>query len=166
MIHCSINDCTTRAFTLVVGCPWWWFRDFLRNAEFWSTTWNSAKFRGIVTVKFSGIQYIFAQECTLWSFLVPPRAKKTKLVVKIYSLNNRSQGCSQIFMRKRSKRSLHCNSNSVYIFLFWEQPGLSPNFHIQVSLRDLYIPRISLHISSSRTGRPIHSQTHECRNWN
>jgi hypothetical protein len=62
MIHCSINDCSTRAFTLVVGCqcPWRWFRDFLRNAEFWSNARNSAKFRGIVTVKFSGIQYIFA----------------------------------------------------------------------------------------------------------
>ncbi len=49
----------------------------------------------------------------------------------------------------------HCNGNSVYIFLFWEQRGLSPNFHIHVSLSDLYSPRISLHISSSRTGRPI-----------
>ncbi len=35
------------------------------------------------------------------------------------------------------------------------RPHLSPNFHIHVSLSDLYIPRISLHISSSRTGRPI-----------
>ncbi len=49
----------------------------------------------------------------------------------------------------------HCNGNSVYKFLFWELRGLSPNFHIHVSLIDLYIPRISLHISSSRTGRPI-----------
>ncbi len=51
--------------------------------------------------------------------------------------------------------SIHCNGNSEYIFLFWELRGLSPNFHIHVSLSDLYIPRISLHISSSRTGRPI-----------
>jgi len=35
----------------------------------------------------------------------------------------------------------HCNGNSVYIFLFWELRGLSPNVHI--------------HISSSRKGRPI-----------
>jgi len=41
------------------------------------------------------------------------------------------------------------------IFLFWEWRGLSPNFHIHVSVSDLYIPRISLHMSSSRTGRPI-----------
>ncbi len=50
---------------------------------------------------------------------------------------------------------LHCNDNSVYIFLFWELRGLSPNFHIHVSVSDLYIPRIGPHISSSRKGRPI-----------
>ncbi len=50
---------------------------------------------------------------------------------------------------------LHCNGNSVYIFLFWELRSLSPNFHIHVSVNDLYIPRIGPHISSSRKGRPI-----------
>ncbi len=49
----------------------------------------------------------------------------------------------------------HCNGNSVYIFLFWELRGLSPNFHIHVSVSDLYIPRIGPHISSSRKDRPI-----------
>jgi hypothetical protein len=49
----------------------------------------------------------------------------------------------------------HCKGNSVYIFLFWELRGLSPNFHIHVSVSDLYIPRIGPHISSSRKGRPI-----------
>jgi hypothetical protein len=28
----------------------------------------------------------------------------------------------------------------IYIFLFWELRGLSPNFHIHVSVSDLYIP--------------------------
>jgi hypothetical protein len=65
---------------------------------------------------------------------------------------------------------LHCNGNSVYIFLFWELRGLSPNFHIHVSVSDLYISRIGPHFSSSRKGRPIveyiiRSQTHECGNW-
>ncbi len=64
----------------------------------------------------------------------------------------------------------HCKSNSVYIFLFWELRGLSPNFYIHVSVSDLYIPRIGPHISSSRTAVQsweyiIHSQTHECGNW-
>jgi hypothetical protein len=65
---------------------------------------------------------------------------------------------------------LHCNGNSIYVFLFWELRGLSPNFHIHVSVNDLYIPRIGPHISSSRKADPsweyiIHSQTHECGNW-
>ena len=49
----------------------------------------------------------------------------------------------------------HCNGNSAYIFLFWELRGLSPNFHIHVSVSDLYIPRIGPHISSSRKIRLI-----------
>ncbi len=49
----------------------------------------------------------------------------------------------------------HCNGNSVYLFLFWELRGISTNFHIHVSVSDLYIPRIGPHISSSRKGRPI-----------
>ncbi len=50
---------------------------------------------------------------------------------------------------------MHCKGNSVYIFLFWELRGLSPNFHIHVSVSDFYIPRIGPHILSSRKGRPI-----------
>ncbi len=38
---------------------------------------------------------------------------------------------------------------------FWELRGLSPNFHIHVSVSDLYIPRIGPHISCSRIGRYI-----------
>jgi hypothetical protein len=37
---------------------------------------------------------------------------------------------------------MHCNENPIYGFLFWELRGLSPNFHIHVSVSDLYIPRI------------------------
>ncbi len=40
-------------------------------------------------------------------------------------------------------------------FLFWELRGLSRNFHIHVSMSDLYISRIGSHISTSRKGRPI-----------
>ncbi len=36
--------------------------------------------------------------------------------------------------------------NPIYVFLFWELRGLSPNFHIYVSVIDLYIPRICPHI--------------------
>jgi hypothetical protein len=36
----------------------------------------------------------------------------------------------------------HCKENPNYVFLFWELSGLSPSFHIHVSVSDLYIPRI------------------------
>ncbi len=50
----------------------------------------------------------------------------------------------------------HCNENTIYVFLFWELRGLSPNFHIHVSASDLYILRIGPpHISCSRVGRSI-----------
>jgi hypothetical protein len=38
----------------------------------------------------------------------------------------------------------HCNENPINVFLFWELRGLSPNFHIHVSVSDLYIPHIWL----------------------
>jgi hypothetical protein len=41
---------------------------------------------------------------------------------------------------------VHCNENPICVFLFWELRGLSPNFHIHVSVSDLYIPRIGPHI--------------------
>ncbi len=51
--------------------------------------------------------------------------------------------------------NLHCNENSIYVFLFWELFGLNPNFHIHVSGSDLYIPRIGPPISCSRTGKSM-----------
>jgi hypothetical protein len=50
---------------------------------------------------------------------------------------------------------MHCNGNSVYMFLFWEWRGLGPGFRIHVSLGGLYVPGIGLHISSSGTGGPV-----------
>jgi hypothetical protein len=46
-----------------------------------------------------------------------------------------------------SGSGLHCKENSNYVFLFWELRGLSPNFHINVSVSHMYIPRIGPHIS-------------------
>jgi hypothetical protein len=46
------------------------------------------------------------------------------------------------------ERPVHCKENPIYVFLFWELHGLSPNFfHIHVSVNDLYILRIDPHIS-------------------
>jgi hypothetical protein len=37
--------------------------------------------------------------------------------------------------------SVHCNENPIYVFSKKELRGLSPNFHIPVSVGYLYIPR-------------------------
>ncbi len=42
--------------------------------------------------------------------------------------------------------TVHCYENPSYVFLFWELRGISPNFHIHVTVSDLYIPRIGPHI--------------------
>jgi hypothetical protein len=42
--------------------------------------------------------------------------------------------------------SRHCNENPIYVFPEKELRGLSPNFHIHVSVTDLYISRIGPHI--------------------
>ncbi len=38
--------------------------------------------------------------------------------------------------------AMHCNEYPIYVFPEEELRGLSPNFHIHVSVSDLYIPRI------------------------
>ncbi len=56
------------------------------------------------------------------------------------------------FLMKVSKKYVDCTAlheNPIYVFLFWELRGLSPNSHIHVSVSDLYIPRIVEHISYS-----------------
>ncbi len=50
---------------------------------------------------------------------------------------------------------VNCNENPIYVLLFGELRGLSSNFNIHVSVIDLYIPKISPHISCSRIGISI-----------
>ncbi len=47
---------------------------------------------------------------------------------------------------------IHCNENPIYVFLFWELRGLSPNLHIYVCERLIYLMIVN------------RSQTHECGN--
>jgi hypothetical protein len=77
--------------------------------------------------------------CGCWAFILYSKRKK---------LHIGCHGISYFIL-------LHCNEKTIYIFLFWELRDLSPNFHIHVSVTDLYIPRIGLHISCSRLGRSI-----------
>ncbi len=52
--------------------------------------------------------------------------------------------------------SLHCNENPTYVFSEEELRGLSPNFHIHMSVNNLHIPRIGPHIFLQQN---THSQT-------
>ncbi len=60
---------------------------------------------------------------------------------------------------------------SIYVFPQKEQRGLSPNFHIHVSVSHLYIPRIGQPIfpAAEYADRlweyTIRTQKHECRIW-
>ncbi len=67
---------------------------------------------------------------------------------------------------------MYCTAtkNPIYVFLFWELRVLSPNYHIHVSVSDLYIPKIGSRIPAAvyadRSWEYINgSQTHECGNW-
>jgi hypothetical protein len=50
-----------------------------------------------------------------------------------------SKVCFKIFLT-------HCSENSIYVFPEKELRSLSANFHIHVSVSDLYISRIGPHI--------------------
>jgi hypothetical protein len=50
---------------------------------------------------------------------------------------------------------IHCKEDPIYVFLEMKLRGLVPNFHIHVSVSNLYIPRIGPHISCSRKGISI-----------
>jgi hypothetical protein len=97
-----------------------------------------------------------------------------KKIVEIYVFVIKVQHWAMTMKRKKEKptvlkkaRALQRKSHIQYVFLFWELRWLSTNFHIHVSVSDLYIPRIGPHISCSRIGKEYIkcSQTHECGNW-
>jgi hypothetical protein len=56
--------------------------------------------------------------------------------------NDQGGKIKYLTMTERSKVGPALQENPIYVFLFWELRGLSPNFHIHVSVSDLYIPRI------------------------
>jgi hypothetical protein len=51
-----------------------------------------------------------------------------------------------VVWKREEKTGLHCNESPIYVFPEKELRGLSPNFHIHVSVNDLYIPRDGPHI--------------------
>ncbi len=70
------------------------------------------------------------------------------------------------------RMEVHCNKNPIYVFREKELRGLSPNFHIHVSVSDLYIPRIGQLFGriggvADQSWEYINrSQAHKCGNWN
>ncbi len=66
--------------------------------------------------------------------------------------------------------SMHCTENTIYKFPEKELPGLSSNFHVHVSVSDVYIPtgRFTYFPAAEYADRSweyINSkQKHECRN--
>jgi hypothetical protein len=55
-------------------------------------------------------------------------------------INNFSTGMLSYQLRLLSNNNkLHCNENPIYVFLFWELIGLSPNFHILVYVSDVCV---------------------------
>jgi hypothetical protein len=65
-------------------------------------------------------------------------------------LNSTNRGIFQLVLANCgltvSIAATHCNGNPIYVFLFWEMGGLSSDFHIHLSVSDLYRPRIGLHV--------------------
>ncbi len=65
----------------------------------------------------------------------------------------------------------HCKENPICIFLFWYLWGLSPNFHIHVSVSDfIYSQDLSTYFPAAEYADwswkyKNFSQTHECGNW-
>jgi hypothetical protein len=59
----------------------------------------------------------------------------------------------------------HCKENHIYVFLFWELRGLSPNFHIHVSVSDSYIPMIGSHIFLQQNRQTNPGNILISRNW-
>jgi hypothetical protein len=65
------------------------------------------------------------------------------------AVNQYLLGCSPVITHQPSQ----CNEDPIYVLLFWEFLGLSPNFHIHVTVSNSYFLRIGPHISCSRIGR-------------
>jgi hypothetical protein len=66
-----------------------------------------------------------------------------------------------ILFRKQEQEQLHCKEISIYLFPEKELRGLSPNFHIHVSLSDLCVstlggpPMVGIYKSLTETYKSL-----------
>jgi hypothetical protein len=89
-----------------------------------------------------------------------PSKKPPRLTIMCFTCikNNLPHDRNQRYINSyKGTISLHCNENPIYVFLYWELRGFSPNFYIHVSvLWAIYIFQRSVHIfSCSRTDRRL-----------
>ncbi len=75
-----------------------------------------------------------------------------------------------VTLKTQQSRDVRTATNPINVFPEKELCGLSFNFHIHVSVSNLYIPKIGSHIFLQQNrqtdcGNIIRSQTHEFRKW-
>jgi hypothetical protein len=63
-----------------------------------------------------------------------------------HASNSLGRAKGAIQLRGKFYPTVHCDQNLIYLFLYWKLHGLSPKFHIHVSVSDLYIARSGPHI--------------------
>jgi hypothetical protein len=95
--------------------------------------------------------------CTLLSdhalHFTKPSASSRRCSISLHIAKPAGRLKAQMLCTLQSQ--LQCKENPIYVLLFWKLHGLSPNFHIHVSVSVLYIPRIGPHISCSKIGRSV-----------
>ncbi len=106
----------------------------------------------------------FARLSSLIFIVFQGHVSESTSVLKIFFLNNFSirKLCKTIVVYKKIFKNskiflsglLHYNENPIHVFPEKELHGLSPNFHIHVSVSDVCIPGIGPHtvFSCSRIG--------------
>jgi hypothetical protein len=87
-----------------------------------------------------------------------PELLQNKFIITIWSIQYTGQWRRDYMQQNYWRRytlQIHCTENSKQIFPEMKLRGLVPNFHIHVSVSDLYIPMIGPPILLQKLGGPI-----------
>ncbi len=143
-----------------------------RQIIFWTYgTWAMENTLGNKTSKQQGIRS-FGH----WRNMLFKMPHATYSAILAMWMNTCSSRLYQLFIswmeQMKTRASIvHCKEIWLYLFPKKELRGLSPNFHILVTVSDLYIPTFGppIFMQQNRHGSEEfinRSQTHECRSWN
>ena len=102
-----------------------------------------------------GLQMAARRKGSIQRVNSPPFCNTSKLQLLIYLQRDYDVDSVVVITIFCGSHPMHCKENPIYVLPEKKLRGLSPNFHIHVSVSVLYSPRIGLHISSSRIGIPI-----------